>query len=120
MEKAEIDILNGLWSRGLMTTDLHQPRIAALAEEAAEAGVTWDQAKSFVMMQRKRTGLDMLDSEEERLLIDAVHSLDDLMVHLGISEEEALQMIASLSCPETWEPASPEAASPNKQHAYGG
>eukprot|EP00058_Branchiostoma_floridae_P010438 XP_002595926.1 hypothetical protein BRAFLDRAFT_98545 [Branchiostoma floridae] len=100
---------------GLMTTDLSQPRIAALAEEAAEAGVTWDQAKSFVMMQRKRTGLDMWNSEEERLLIKAVHSLDDLMVHYGIPREEALQMVASLRCPETWEPVSP-----NKQHPYGG
>ncbi|XP_035667955.1 uncharacterized protein LOC118410373 [Branchiostoma floridae] len=104
MEKAKVDILSGLWSRGLMSqrrqprlqAAAQEARIAALAEEAVEAGIKWSQALSFIMMQRRRTGFDWLSGADERLLITAVHAIGELMDRRGISFEETLQMIAAI------------------------
>ncbi|XP_066302902.1 uncharacterized protein [Branchiostoma lanceolatum] len=88
--------LLSLWGRGLMTTNRSCLYISALAEEAAEVGVSWHQTASFVKGQRVKTGLNRLDPEDAGLLVTAVQALGDLRARRGTSLEAILEDIMGI------------------------
>ncbi|CAH1259400.1 RCC1 [Branchiostoma lanceolatum] len=99
--------LLSLWERGLMTTNRRHPYISALAEEAAEVGVSWHQTASFVKAQRVKTGLNRLDPEVAGLLVTAVQALGDLRVCRGTSLENTLEDIMAIMSPASRGPRQP-------------
>ncbi|CAH1240889.1 Hypp6167 [Branchiostoma lanceolatum] len=92
LTKEQKSRLLSLWKRGLMTTNRRYPYISALAEEAAEAGLSWQQTASFVKGQRVKTGLNRWDPEAADLLLTVVQALGNLRVRRGTTYERVLKL----------------------------
>ncbi|CAH1240859.1 Hypp6130 [Branchiostoma lanceolatum] len=78
--------LLSLWKRGLMTTNRRHPYISALAEEAAEAGLSWQQTAGL-----RETVFELTSDANQRK-----RRLQETQNELTISEEETAKLRAEL------------------------